>query len=223
MGADSNAGAALAGGSSSHDGRSQRDENNRLRVGKRGGSKSLRHSTPRTSAVSSRRSSGPDMAVQRERLARLEKEAESKPASEAAAKTEPALKYRVKFVNHLGEATLCDISQEDTFAEIVPSIAEKLRMPPKASYLLIYKDTDDEEIGVGCTGNLQEMLALFEPGSRIQLRIVPYHIINHSALDTISSLWGYSSTPNIFMSEPELAPSGGKDDGGNASDKGSDD
>ncbi|KAJ2706871.1 hypothetical protein H4R19_004963, partial [Coemansia spiralis] len=223
MAGDSGAGTAL----SSHNARSQRDDNNKLRVGRRGGSKSLRHSTPRTSSVSSRRSSGPDMSEQRARLARLEKEAVSKPSSKPASKpaseakggSEPAVPFRVKFVNHQNEATMRDVLRTDKFEEIVPSVAEKLRMPPKATYLLIYKDTDDEEIGVGCTDNMQEMLALFEPGSRIQLRIVPYNIINHGALETISGFWGYASTPNVFMSEAGDAP--GDSDSSSDSDAGS--
>ncbi|KAJ1726511.1 hypothetical protein LPJ61_005135, partial [Coemansia biformis] len=171
----------------------QRDEHNKLRVGRHGGSKSLRHSTPRSSAVGSRRGSIPSMSDLEDKLARLKEEA----------KPDPVQPFRIKFVNHQDEAIMADIYPHEEFEDVIQRVTAKLHMPRKATYVLIYKDTDDEEIGVGCTDNMCEMFAIFEPGSRLQLRIVPFNIINDGALRSIAHIWDYGSTPNVFLSDAD--------------------
>ncbi|KAJ2083743.1 hypothetical protein H4R24_000606 [Coemansia sp. RSA 988] len=117
----------------------------------------------------------------------------------------PMMPFRIKFVNNKEEATMADIYPYEEFNDIIQRITAKLRMSRHAEYLLMYKDNDDEEIGVACSDNLREMFAIFEPGSRLQLRIVPFNIINSGALDSIGKIWEYSHTPNVFISEPEDA------------------
>ncbi|KAJ1812260.1 hypothetical protein LPJ56_005562, partial [Coemansia sp. RSA 2599] len=201
--------------------RAMRDElTSKLRLGK-GGQKSRRGSTPRTSllteanlakfnkmnspsAASSSSSSGSgkkqamtgdaktDAATLEslnERLRRLKEDGKL---------TQP---FRVKFVNNKGEATMADVYPTEEYNDVIQKITAKLRMSRHSDYVLMYKDTDDEEIGVACTDNLREMFQLFEPGSRLQLKIVPFNIINSGALDSIAKIWDYSHTPNIFLED----------------------
>ncbi|KAJ2614826.1 hypothetical protein H4S08_001528 [Coemansia sp. RSA 1365] len=187
--------------------RGLRDLTGRLRMGK-GGQKAKRNSTPRgslngtgardnissqnTSGSSSRGNSdvGNSLESLNVRLRKLQEETE-----------QPVVPFRIKFVNNKEEATMADIYPYEEFNDIVQRITAKLRMTRHAEYVLMYKDNDDEEIGVACSDNLREMFAIFEPGSRLQLRIVPFNINNSGALDSIGKIWDYSHTPNVFVSE----------------------
>ncbi|KAJ2559938.1 hypothetical protein EV175_000051 [Coemansia sp. RSA 1933] len=135
------------------------------------------------------------------RLERLRSEAQGDsgggPVDADAAQLIP---FRVKFVNTKGNAIFDDVYPDMDFRDLIQQVTEKLRMSQHPSYVLMYKDTDDEEIGVACTDNMREMFSLFEPGSRLQLRIVPFTIINTGALDSIANIWNYSQTPNVFIS-----------------------
>ncbi|KAJ2805702.1 hypothetical protein H4R20_001977 [Coemansia guatemalensis] len=191
--------------------RGLRDFAGRLRMGK-GGQKAKRNSTPRgslngtrargnsssksTSGSSSRGNSdvGASLESLNARLRKLQEETE-----------QPAIPFRIKFVNNKEEATMADIYPYEEFNDIIQRITAKLRMTRHAEYVLMYKDNDDEEIGVACSDNLREMFAIFEPGSRLQLRIVPFNINNSGALDSIGKIWEYSHTPNVFISDPEDA------------------
>ncbi|PIA15552.1 hypothetical protein COEREDRAFT_81886 [Coemansia reversa NRRL 1564] len=174
----------------------------------KGGQKAKRNSTPRgslngtvardksssqnTSGSSSRGNShvGNSLESLNVRLRKLQEETE-----------QPVVPFRIKFVNNKEEATMADIYPYEEFNDIVQRITAKLRMTRHAEYVLMYKDNDDEEIGVACSDNLREMFAIFEPGSRLQLRIVPFNINNSGALDSIGKIWEYSHTPNVFVSE----------------------
>ncbi|KAJ1780511.1 hypothetical protein GGF47_000062 [Coemansia sp. RSA 2524] len=184
--------------------RGLRDMAGRLRLG-RGGNKAKRGSTPRnsmtgdpmrssrsSSSVSSRSVSdaGTSLANLSDRLRRLQEDGQ-----------ERAIPFRVKFVNTKGEATMADVYPHEEYNDVIQRITAKLRMTRHADYVLLYKDTDDEEIGVACSDNLREMFAIFEPGSRLQLRIVPFKINNSGALDSIAKIWEYGHTPNVFVSE----------------------
>ncbi|KAJ2137351.1 hypothetical protein IW136_003540, partial [Coemansia sp. RSA 678] len=184
--------------------RGLRDMAGRLRLGK-GGNKAKRGSTPRnsitgdpmrssrsSSSVSSRSVSdaGTSLANLSDRLRRLQEDGQ-----------ERAIPFRVKFVNTKGEATMADVYPHEEYNDVIQRITAKLRMTRHADYVLLYKDTDDEEIGVACSDNLREMFAIFEPGSRLQLRIVPFKINNSGALDSIAKIWEYGHTPNVFVSE----------------------
>ncbi|KAJ2454335.1 hypothetical protein EV183_001581 [Coemansia sp. RSA 2336] len=186
--------------------RGLRDIAGRLRLGKRG-NKAKRGSTPRTSIIddpvksphisssaSSRSVSnaGTSLANLSDRLRRLQEEGQ-----------ESNQPFRIKFVNNRGDATMADVYPYEEFNDIIHRITAKLRMTRHADYVLLYKDTDDEEIGVACTDNLREMFSIFEPGSRLQLRIVPFKINNSGALDSIAKIWEYSHTPNVFLSQEE--------------------
>ncbi|KAJ1728178.1 hypothetical protein LPJ72_005591 [Coemansia sp. Benny D160-2] len=151
-----------------------------------------------------------------ERLQRLKADA-TRSGSRVAADAQ-STPFRVKFVNSKGEATMADVYPNEDFKDIVQQVTEKLRMSRRSDYVLMYRDTDDEEIGVACTDNLREMFSLFEPGSRLQLRIVPFNIINSGALDTIANIWEYSQTPNIFISSGAATPAGEEDGDDVASD-----
>ncbi|KAJ2854165.1 hypothetical protein J3B02_002806 [Coemansia erecta] len=206
--------------------RAIRDElTNKLRLGK-GGQKSRRGSTPRTSLLtesnlakfnkvsspSSTSSSSGSVQKQtmtgdaktdaatleslNERLRRLKEDGKL---------THP---FRVKFVNNKGEATMADVYPMEEYNDVIQKITAKLRMSRHSDYVLMYRDTDDEEIGVACTDNLREMFQLFEPGSRLQLKIVPFNIINSGALDSIAKIWDYSHTPNIFLEDDAESASG---------------
>ncbi|KAJ1796325.1 hypothetical protein LPJ59_003818 [Coemansia sp. RSA 2399] len=141
-----------------------------------------------------------------ERLEQLRTEA-LEPVTPEAAQTIP---FRVKFVNTSGGAIFDDVYPDTEFEDIVKQVTEKLRMDKRGTYVFMYKDTDDEEIGVACTDNLREMFSLFPPGSRLQLRIAPFDFNNSGALGTIAGIWAYGQTPNIFVSgdgTPENMPS----------------
>ncbi|KAJ2743347.1 hypothetical protein GGI20_003808 [Coemansia sp. BCRC 34301] len=169
----------------------------KLRLGK-GGNKVRRGTTPRTSGISerqhlSRRTSsvsshqGEDISSLSLRLRRL---------NEAGLESIP---FRIKFVNHKNEATMADVYPTEEYKDVIRKIVEKLRMPHQSNYVLLYMDTDAEEIGVACTDNLREMFSIFEPGSRLQLRIVQLNINNAGALDSIPSIWDNGHTPNVFL------------------------
>ncbi|KAJ2236239.1 hypothetical protein GGH97_005585, partial [Coemansia sp. RSA 475] len=145
-----------------------------------------------SSSVSSRSVSdaGTSLANLSDRLRRLQEDGQ-----------ERAIPFRVKFVNTKGEATMADVYPHEEYNDVIQRITAKLRMTRHADYVLLYKDTDDEEIGVACSDNLREMFAIFEPGSRLQLRIVPFKINNSGALDSIAKIWEYGHTPNVFVSE----------------------
>ncbi|KAJ2370696.1 hypothetical protein H4S01_000187 [Coemansia sp. RSA 2610] len=189
-----------------------RDLAGRLRLGK-GGQKAKRGSTPRnslpgdralsrgSSSVSSRSVSDASLGNLSDRLRRLHEDG-----------PERLIPFRIKFVNSMGDATMADVYPYEDYREIIQRIAPKLRMDPKIEYVLLYKDTDDEEIGVACTDNLREMFAIFEPGSRLQLRIAPFQINNSGALDSIAKIWDISQTPNVFISEDEAASEVSADD-----------
>ncbi|KAJ2326942.1 hypothetical protein GGI00_004599, partial [Coemansia sp. RSA 2681] len=174
----------------------------KLRLGK-GGNKARRGTTPRTSAIAegihrSRSSSsgvsshhGEDIESLSMRLRRL---------NEAGVETIP---FRIKFVNNKNEATMADVYPSEEYKDVIRKIVEKLRMPHMSNYVLLYKDTDDEEIGVACTDNLREMFSIFEPGSRLQLRIVQLNINNSGALDSIPSIWDNGHTPNVFLHDDD--------------------
>ncbi|KAJ1868875.1 hypothetical protein H4R99_000293 [Coemansia sp. RSA 1722] len=200
--------------------RAMRDElTNKLRLGQ-GGQKSRRGSTPRTSLLteanlakfnklnsptssssSSANSGGKHMMTGNakddaatleslnERLRRLKEDGKL---------TQP---FRVKFINNKGEATMADVYPTEEYNDVIQKITAKLRMSRHSEYVLMYTDTDKDEIGVACTDNLREMFRLFEPGSRLQLKIVPFNIINSGALDSIAKIWDYSHTPNIFLED----------------------
>ncbi|KAJ1992352.1 hypothetical protein GGI25_002879 [Coemansia spiralis] len=186
---------------------------NKLGLGK-GGNKARRGSTPRTSLIPVNGTQSPaksigshDMEQLNDRLQRLKADGATDPIS---------VPFRVKFVNSKGEATMADVYPTEEFKDIVQKVTEKLRMSRRSDYVLMYKDTDDEEIGVACTDNLREMFSIFEPGSRLQLRIVPFNIINSGALDSIAKIWEYGQTPNVFISDPNM-PSSASDAGSDAS------
>ncbi|KAJ2814895.1 hypothetical protein FBU31_007124, partial [Coemansia sp. 'formosensis'] len=174
----------------------------KLRLGK-GGNKARRGSTPRTSAIaeathlaqahsistSSHASHGGSLESLSVRLRNL------KEAGELA--EQPP--FRIKFVNQKNEATMADVYPTEEFKDIIRKIVEKLRMPHHSNYVLMYTDTDEEEIGVACTDNLREMFSIFEPGSKLQLRIVHFTINNSGALDSIPSIWDNGHTPNVFL------------------------
>ncbi|KAJ2756203.1 hypothetical protein GGI19_001039 [Coemansia pectinata] len=174
----------------------------KLRLGK-GGNKARRGSTPRTSAIaeathlahassistSSQGSHGGSLESLSIRLRKLREAGD-------LAEQPP---FRIKFVNHKNDATMADVYPTEEYKDVIRKIVEKLRMPHLSNYVLMYKDTDNEEIGVACTDNLREMFSIFEPGSKLQLRIVQQTINNSGALDSIPSIWDNGHTPNIFL------------------------
>ncbi|KAJ2909216.1 hypothetical protein GGI21_002103, partial [Coemansia aciculifera] len=172
----------------------------KLRLGK-GGNKARRGSTPRTSAMTevphlsrstsslSSHSGGDEISSLSQRLRKL---------NEAGAGAE-SIPFRIKFVNNKNEATMADVYPSEEYKDVIRKIVEKLRMPHQSNYVLLYYDTDDEEIGVACTDNLREMFSIFEPGSRLQLRIVQLNVNNSGALDSIPSIWDNGHTPNVFL------------------------
>ncbi|KAJ1893079.1 hypothetical protein LPJ66_005967, partial [Kickxella alabastrina] len=117
--------------------------------------------------------------------------------------TEGVAPFRVKFENNKGEATMSDVYPEEEFNEVLQKVTAKLRMSRHSDYIIMYKDTDDEDIAVACTDHLREMFGLFEPGCRLQLKIVPFNINNSGALDSIAKIWEYGLTPNVFVDEVE--------------------
>ncbi|KAJ2696231.1 hypothetical protein H4218_004740 [Coemansia sp. IMI 209128] len=170
----------------------------KLRLGK-GGHKAKRGSTPRTSAIeamhlasnpaSSHGSHGGSLESLSLRLRKLREAGD-------LAEQPP---FRIKFVNHKNEATMADIYPTEEYKDIIRKVVEKLRMPHIPNYVLMYTDTDAEEIGVACTDNLREMFSIFEPGSKLQLKIVQQTINNSGALDSIPSIWDNGHTPNVFL------------------------
>ncbi|KAJ2062703.1 hypothetical protein GGI17_002210 [Coemansia sp. S146] len=174
----------------------------KLRLGK-GGNKARRGSTPRTSAIaeathlahassistSSQGSHGGSLESLSIRLRKLREAGD-------LAEQPP---FRIKFVNHKNDATMADVYPTEEYKDVIRKIVEKLRMPHLSNYVLMYKDTDNEEIGVACTDNLREMFSIFEPGSKLQLRIVQQTINNSGALDSIPSIWDNGHTPNVFL------------------------
>ncbi|KAJ2395012.1 hypothetical protein GGI05_001784, partial [Coemansia sp. RSA 2603] len=58
------------------------------------------------------------------------------------------LPFRVKFVNIKGEATMADVYPTEEFNDIIQKVTAKLRMSRHSDYVLMFTDTDNEEIGV---------------------------------------------------------------------------
>ncbi|KAJ2045470.1 hypothetical protein H4S04_005626 [Coemansia sp. S16] len=191
---------------------------NKLRLGK-GGNKSRRGSSTRTSAIveathmasgSSHGSHGGSLESLSVRLRNLREAGD-------LAEQPP---FRIKFVNHKNDATMADVYPTEEYKDVIRKIVEKLRMPHQSNYVLMYKDTDDEEIGVACTDNLREMFNIFEPGSKLQLRIVQQTINNSGALDSIPSIWDNGHTPNVFLHDSDSGSEHGSESSGDSVDLG---
>ncbi|KAJ1996967.1 hypothetical protein GGI04_005576, partial [Coemansia thaxteri] len=179
----------------------------KLRLGK-GGNKSRRGSATRTSAIheASHLAQARSVSSSSSGLSQGELESLSmrlRRLKEAGGISEQQQPFRIKFVNNRNEATMADVYPSEDFKDIIQKVVEKLRMPNLSNYVLLYKDTDDEEIGVACTDNLREMFAIFEPGSKLQLRIVQLNINNSGALDSIPNIWDNGHTPNVFLGEED--------------------
>ncbi|KAJ1960368.1 hypothetical protein GGI12_003836, partial [Dipsacomyces acuminosporus] len=169
--------------------RGLREKLGKVNLSLRGGNKSKRHSTPRnltsaeipkamaassSSSSSSSAAAAADNAKDRDAQGTSTSSKRSMNVRDSAASGENS-PFRIKFVNKAGDATMVDVYPNEEFEDLIHRVTEKLRMPKHGPYVLMYTDHDSEEIGVACTDNLHEMFNLFEPGSKYQLKIVPFN------------------------------------------------